>query len=168
MFDEYSKKVNQVSQFVVESKFIEATQKLVEYGNREFLRSFQLRAEIINGKEQTTPSNNNNNANSINNIDITSLILPFQTIGFLETKWLEVLKELIEYGNNNILGSLKLYLAVAEKGQQQEEIPAGVKEVFSGILDLKKEERGTGIGIGIGIEKERAQNNGSNHYFAQS
>jgi hypothetical protein len=46
VFDEYSKKVNQVSQFVVESKFIEATQKLVEYGNREFLRSFQLRSEI--------------------------------------------------------------------------------------------------------------------------
>jgi hypothetical protein len=43
VFDDYAKKVNQVSQFVVESKFIEATQKHVEYGNREFLRSFQLR-----------------------------------------------------------------------------------------------------------------------------
>jgi hypothetical protein len=47
------REVSQVSQFVVEGKFIEATQKLVEYGNREFLRSFQLRAEIkdSNNKE---------------------------------------------------------------------------------------------------------------------
>jgi hypothetical protein len=65
VFDEYSRKVSQVSQFVVQSKFIEATQKLVEYGNREFLRSFQLRAEII--QEQT---NTNNNIND----DIIALI----------------------------------------------------------------------------------------------
>ena len=64
MFDEYNRKVNQVSQFIIESKFIEATQKLVEYGNREFLRSFQLRTEIV--KET------NNNTNTINIDDITS------------------------------------------------------------------------------------------------
>ena len=104
MFDEYSRKVSQVSQFAVQSKFIEATQKLIEYGNREFLRSFQLRTEII--QEQT-------NTNNIN--DIIALIAPFQTIGFLESKWLEVLKELVEYGNNNILGSFKLSLAAEEK-----------------------------------------------------
>jgi hypothetical protein len=36
VFDEYNRKVSHVSQFVLESKFIEAIQKLVEYGNREF------------------------------------------------------------------------------------------------------------------------------------
>ena len=73
-----------------------------------------------------------------------------------------------EYGNKDILGSLKLYLAVAEKGQQQEEETSGVvKQVFSGILDLKKEERGTGIGI----EKGRVENgngNNGNHNNNQS
>ena len=128
VFDEYSRKVSQVSQFVVESKFIEATQKLVEYGNREFLRSFQLRAEIINVKEQT--SNNTNTINNINDISSSSLVAPFQTIGFLESKWLEVLKELVEYGNNNILGSFKLSLAVEEKGQENNTIAAVVVEVL--------------------------------------
>jgi hypothetical protein len=55
-----------------------------------------------------------------------------------------------------------LYLAVAEKGQQQEEIPAGVKEVFSGILDLEKEERGTGIEKVI-TKVENGNGNGNNH-----
>ena len=127
----------------MENKFLEAIRKLVEYGNREFLRSFQLKAEIINGKEP-----NNRNTNTIDKIDdITSLIAPFQTIGFLEAKWLEVLKELVEYGNNNILGSFKLSLAVEEKGQENNT----TKEVFSGILDIKREERGTAIGIEKGI-----------------
>ena len=88
------------------------------------------------------------------NIDITSsssLIAPFQTVGFLESKWLEVLKDLVEYGNKNILGSFKLYLTVEEKGQQNNNeatTNTKIKEVFSGILDIKREERGTGVGKG--------------------
>jgi hypothetical protein len=144
VFDEYSKKVNQ---FVVESKFIEATQKLVEYGNREFLRSFQLRTEIINGKEQTTSKNNTSSI--INIADITPLP-PFQTVGFLETKWLEVLKEFVEYGNKNILGNFKLYLVMEEKRQEE------TKEVTNGILDIKREERRTEV-------HNSTDNNNNNH-----
>jgi hypothetical protein len=33
----------------------------------------------------------------------------------LEAKWLEVLKELVEYGNKNILGNFGLYLVMEEK-----------------------------------------------------
>ena len=66
----------------MENKFLEAIRKLVEYDNREFLRSFQLRAEII--QEQT------GNINNINiNDDIIALIAPFQTIGFLESSGLK-------------------------------------------------------------------------------
>jgi hypothetical protein len=123
VFDDYSKKVNQVSQFVMENKFLEAMRRLIEYGNREFLRSFQLRSEIKEGDNGKNVNSNNNSSNNkdIDNIiatDTASLIPPFETIGFLETKWLEVLEELVEYGNKNILGNFKLYL-VLEKGEEQ-------------------------------------------------
>jgi hypothetical protein len=112
----------------MENKFIEAIKQLVTYGNREFLRSFQLRSEIIkeedsNNKETTTT-------------DITSLVPPFQTIGFLESKWLEMITELVEYGNKNILGNFKLYLVMEEKREGED-----TKEITTSILDIKREER---------------------------
>jgi hypothetical protein len=73
----------------------------------EFLRSFRPRAEII--KEED--SNNNNNTTDIASLSL-SLVPPFQTIGFLESKWLEMIKELVEHGNNNLLGNFKLYLDI--------------------------------------------------------
>jgi hypothetical protein len=104
VFDEYNRKVRQVSQFVMESKFLEAIRKLVEYGNREFLRSFQLRSEIKECNNSNGNSNSiNNNDNKIITTDVASLIPPFETIGFLESKWLEVLKGLVEYGNNKFI-----------------------------------------------------------------
>ena len=73
------------SQFVVESKFIEATQKLVEYGNREFLRSFQLRSEVKEGgngnSRNGNDNSNNNNDDNIITTDVASLIPSFETIG---------------------------------------------------------------------------------------
>ena len=72
---------------MLENKFIEATKKLVEYGNREFLRSFRLRTEII----QEGSSNNKKTTASQTAIISLSLIPPFQTIGFLESKWLEMI-----------------------------------------------------------------------------
>ena len=69
----------------------------------EFLRSFRPRAEII--KEEDS----NNNTTDIASL---SLVPPFQTIGFLESKWLEMIKELVEHGNNNLLGNFKLYLDI--------------------------------------------------------
>jgi hypothetical protein len=141
VFDDYTKKVNQVSQFVMENKFLEAMGRLIEYGNREFLRSFQLRSEIKqqgsgNGNKNSS-GNSNNNDNNIIITDTVSLVPPFEAIRFLETKWLEVLKELVEYGNKNILRNFQLYLVMEEKREEQY-----VKEVTSGILELKKEERG--------------------------
>jgi hypothetical protein len=144
VFDEYSRKVSQVSQFVVESKFIEAIKKLVEYGNIEFLRSFQLRSEIIKEGNKSRNGNGNYSNNDNNNVittDVATLVPPFETIGFLEAKWLEVLKELVEYGNKNILGNFMLYLVMEEKREEQY-----VKEVTSWILDIKKEEKGIGRG----------------------
>ena len=47
MFDDYHKKINQVNQLIMENKFLEAIKQLVDYGNREFLRSFQLGSEIM-------------------------------------------------------------------------------------------------------------------------
>jgi hypothetical protein len=111
VFDDYSKKVNQVSQFMMENKFFEAIRRLIEYGNREFLRSFQLRSEVKEGSN----GNGNGNNNNIITTYVATLIPPFETIGFLEAKWLEVLKELVEYGNKNILGNFMLYLVMEEK-----------------------------------------------------
>ena len=136
----------------MESKFLEAIRKLVEYGNREFLRSFRLRPEI---KEADNGNGNNNtNTNSNNNIittDSASLIPPFETIGFLEAKWVEVLKGLVEYGNKNILGNFQLYLVMEERRVEEY-----VKEV-TGILDINSSS---------GKEKEEVHqhhhNNGSN------
>jgi hypothetical protein len=55
----------------MENKFLEAIKQLVAYGNREFLRSFQLRSEIIRedgdgegGTTTTTITHNNNIINS--------------------------------------------------------------------------------------------------------
>jgi hypothetical protein len=117
----------------MESKFLEAIRKLVEYSNREFLRSFQLRLEI---KECNGNSNSiNNSDNNIITTDVASLIPPFETIGFLEAKWLEVSKELVEYGNKNILGNFVLYLVMEEI-----RVEKYAKEATRGcILDIKKE-----------------------------
>jgi hypothetical protein len=136
VFDDYTKKVNQVSQFIMENKFLEAIRKLVEYGNREFLRSFQLRSEIKENSGNGNGNNGNNNNNTFIITDVASLIPPFDTIGFLEAKWLEVLKELVEYGNKNILGNFVLCLVMEEKRGEEY-----AKEVFSGILDIKSEEK---------------------------
>jgi hypothetical protein len=112
------------------------------YGNREFLRSFQLRLEI---RESNSSNGSNQDKNTNDNNIITTaaaasyLLPPFETIGFLEAKWLEVLKELVEYGNKNILGNIELYLVMEEEREEKY-----VKEVTSGILDVKKEERGIG------------------------
>ena len=146
VFDEYNKRVHQVTNLVIENKFLEAIRRLVEYGNREFLRSFQLRLEIKEGGNGNSRNGNGNNNNNDNNgiitTDTASLIPPFETIGFLESKWLDILKELVEYGNKNILGNFKLYLVMEEKrGEEQY-----VKEVSSGVLDIKREERGVGRG----------------------
>src|SRR5919201_3651468 len=116
VFDEYNKRVHQVTNLVIENKFLEAIRRLVEYGNREFLRSFQLRLEIKEGGNGNSRNGNGNNNNNDNNgiitTDTASLIPPFGTIGFLESKWLDILKELVEYGNKNILGNFKLYLVM--------------------------------------------------------
>jgi hypothetical protein len=134
VFADYSKKVNEVSQFIIESRFLEAIRKLVEYGNKEFLRSFQLRSEIKEGGNGNGKNTNNDNNNIITTDAAAAssyLLLPFETIGFLETKWVEVLKELVEYGNKNILGNFALYLVMEEKRVEEY-----AKEVTSGILDI--------------------------------
>jgi hypothetical protein len=155
VFDDYSKKVNQVSQFMMENKFLEAIRRLVEYGNREFLRSFQLRSEV---KEGSNGNGNGNNNNNIITTDVATLVPPFETIGFLETKWLEVLKELVEYGNQNILGNFMLYL-VMEGRRGREEY---AKEVTSGILDIKKpEDKGKGKEQ---LEEQKAVNQEQHHH----
>ena len=88
VFDDYSKKVNHVSQFVMEGKFLEAIRRLVEYGNREFLRSFQLRSEIKEGNNGNGNGSSRNTTNDNNNIITTDaaaasayLLPPFETIG---------------------------------------------------------------------------------------
>jgi hypothetical protein len=65
--------------------------------------------------------------------NVASLIPPFETIGFLEAKWLEVLRELVEYGNKNILRNFALYLVTEERRGEEY-----AKEATSGILDIKK------------------------------
>jgi hypothetical protein len=55
----------------------------------------------------------------------------------LEAKWLEVLKELVEYGNKNVLGNFVLYLVMEERRGEDY-----AKEVTSGILDIKPEDKG--------------------------
>jgi hypothetical protein len=80
------------------------------------LRSFRLRTEI---KEENS---NNEEITSTNNIiksNIDFLVPPFQTIGFLESKWFEIIKELVEYGNKNILGNFKLYLVMEDRRQEE-------------------------------------------------
>ena len=99
-----------------------------KYRNREFLRSFQLRSEIKEG------NNGDKNNSNIITTDVASLVPPFETIGFLEAKWLEVLKELVEYGDKNILANFELYLVMEERRGEEEY----AKEVTSGILDIKR------------------------------
>jgi hypothetical protein len=117
----------------MENKFLEAMKQLVTYGNREFLRSFKLKTEIIH--EGSSSNNNNNKEIPAIDTTITSLVPPFQTMGFLESKWLEMIKELVEYGNKNILRNFKLYLTVEEKREGEES-----KEISNCILDIKREE----------------------------
>jgi hypothetical protein len=102
-----------------------------KYRNREFLRSFQLRSEIKEG------NNGDKNNSNIITTDVASLVPPFETIGFLEAKWLEVLKELVEYGDKNILANFELYLVMEERREEEY-----AKEVTSGILDIKPEDKG--------------------------
>jgi|SRR5919197_1416206 hypothetical protein len=137
----------------MENKFLEAIKQLVRYGNREFLRSFRLRTEIIQQGDNGHSNNNNKEITTITT-DITSLVPPFQTIGFLESKWIEIVQELVKYGNKNILGNFKLYLAMEEKNGNGEE---EVKEITTSILDVKK-----------GVERAQVQNpnthqNNNNH-----
>jgi hypothetical protein len=100
VFDDYNKKVNQMNQLVTENKFIEGIKQSILYGNREFLRSFQLRLEI---RERNISNGSNQDKNTVDTTTVTCLAPPFQNIGFLETKWLEIIKELVEHGNKNIL-----------------------------------------------------------------
>jgi hypothetical protein len=92
VFDEYNKRVHQVNNLIIENKFLEAIRKLVQYGNREFLRSFQLRSEIKesgNGYSRNGNDDSNNNDDNIITTDVASLIPPFETIGFLEANGLK-------------------------------------------------------------------------------
>src|SRR5919201_3391464 len=97
-------------------------------------------------------SRESNNNNNIITIDVTSssLIPPFETIGFLESKWPDILKELV-YGNKNILGNFTLYLVMEERRREEY-----AKEVTSGILDIKPEDNGK--------EQEEAVNQKQHHH----
>jgi hypothetical protein len=53
-----------------------------------------------------------NQDKSIVTTSIASLAPLFQNIGFLETKWLEILKELVEHGNKDILKNVELHLII--------------------------------------------------------
>jgi hypothetical protein len=66
------------------------------------------------------------------------------------------LKELVEYGNKNILGNFELYLVIEEKREERY-----VKEATSGILDIKREED-KGVGKGR-IAKEAPSNHNHNN-----
>ena len=112
MFDEYNKKINQMNQLVIENKFIEGIRQSILYGNREFLRSFQLRLEI---RERNISNDSNQDKNTVDTTTVTCLAPPFQNIGFLETKWLEIIKELVEHGNKNILKNVELHLVMEER-----------------------------------------------------
>jgi hypothetical protein len=135
----------------MENKFLEAIKQLVTYGNREFLRSFRLRTEI---KEE----HNNNKETTTTDIASLSLSLvpPFQTIGFLERKWLEMIKELVDYGNKNILGNFKLYLVIEEKSEEE------TKEITNGILDIKQEDKRTEV-PNPNNHNQNSNNNSNNH-----
>jgi hypothetical protein len=123
----------------MESKFLEAIKRLVTYDNKEFLRSFQLRSEIkecnndnSNGRNKDITNDNNNNIITTDAAAASAYLLPpFETIGFLEAKWFEVLKELVEYGNKNILGNFALYLVMEERRVEEY-----AKQVTNGILDI--------------------------------
>jgi hypothetical protein len=157
VFDDYNKKVNQVSQFVIENKFLEAIKQLVTYGNREFLRSFRLRTEIIQQGDNGHSNNKETTTTDIASLSL-SLVPPFQTIGFLESKWFEIIKELVEYGNKNILGNFKLCLSMEEKREGEEK----VKEMTTSILDIKKEEKGRAQVQNPNTHQNNHQNN-NNH-----
>ena len=76
----------------------------------------------------------NNNDNNIIITDTASLVPPFENIGFLEAKWLEIIKELVEHGNKNILKNVELHLVMEERRQEEN----NNKEITSGVLDIKK------------------------------
>ena len=47
-----------------------------------------------------------------------------------------MIKELVDYGNKNIVGNFKLYLVMEEKREGED-----TKEITTSILDIKREER---------------------------
>jgi hypothetical protein len=57
----------------------------------------------------------------------------------LEAKWVEVLTELVEYSNKNILRNFTLHLVMVERRRE-----GYVKEVTSGILEIKPEDNEKG------------------------
>ena len=73
-----------------------------------------------------------------------------ELVGFLEAKWLEVIKELVEYGNKNILANFQLYLVMEERRVEEY-----AKEV-TGILDISRKEKGEEV-------HQHHHNNGSNN-----
>ena len=105
-------------------------------------------------------SRESNNNNNIITIDVTSssLIPSFETIGFLESKWPDILKELV-YGNKNILGNFTLYLVMEERRREEY-----AKEVTSDILDIKPEDKGKGKEKQEeAVNQEQHHHNGSNN-----
>jgi hypothetical protein len=77
----------------------------------------------------------------------------------LEAKRLEVLKELVEYGNKNILGNFTLYLVMEERRGEDY-----AKELPSGILDIKPEDKGKGKEKQEeAVNQEQHHHNGSNN-----
>jgi nicotinic acid phosphoribosyltransferase len=100
-----------MNQLITEDKFIEGIKQSILYGNREFLRSFQLRLEI---KECNSSNSSNQDKNTVDTT-VACLAPPFQNIGFLETKWLEIIKELVQHGNKNILKNVELQLVMEER-----------------------------------------------------
>ena len=149
-----------MNQLVTENKFIEGIKQSILYGNREFLRSFQLRLEIK--ERNSSNSSNQHNKNTVDTTTVTCLAPPFQNIGFLETKWLEIIKELVEHGNKNILKNVELHLVMEERTPDDNN---GGKEVTSGILDIKKEERA--IGRGIAEASNHNNNNNNQSWFTR-
>jgi hypothetical protein len=130
-----------MNQLVTENKFIEGIKQSILSGNKEFLRSFQIRLEI---RERNSSNSSNQDNKNIVTTSIAYLAPPFQNIGFLETKWLEIIKGLVKYGNKNILKNVKLHLIMEERIQEENN---NTKEatIRGSILDIKKEEKGRGI-----------------------
>ena len=63
-----------MNQLITEEKFIEGIKQSILYGNREFLRSFQLRLEI---KECNSSNSNNQDKNTVDTT-VACLAPPFK------------------------------------------------------------------------------------------